>query len=141
MTASHTGQFKLDNVFVSEEWLIAGPVENVMSAGSGAGTGGLGTSTLALGLAKAAIDFISAEASKRPELLPPRDGLLRVVGHDGDNFLGGRDFDWAVLDHVIAETARVNDVSVASGRVVTVLQISSTSLFRRTPSPEQAAPS
>ena len=27
-------------------------------------------------------------------LLETRDGLLRVVGHDGDNFLGGRDFDW-----------------------------------------------
>src|SRR5207302_3800983 len=25
-------------------------------------------------------------------LLETRDGLLRVVGHDGDNFLGGRDF-------------------------------------------------
>jgi alkylation response protein AidB-like acyl-CoA dehydrogenase len=77
LSASHTGQFKLENVFIGEEWLIAGPVENVMSAGTGAGTGGLGTSTLALGLAKAAIDFISDEASKRPELAPPRDGLLR----------------------------------------------------------------
>ena len=26
-------------------------------------------------------------------LLETRDGLLRVIGHDGDNFLGGRDFD------------------------------------------------
>jgi alkylation response protein AidB-like acyl-CoA dehydrogenase len=77
LSASHTGQFKLENVFVGEEWLIAGPVENVMSAGTGAGTGGLGTSTLALGLAKAAIDFISSETIKRPELEPPRDGLLR----------------------------------------------------------------
>ncbi len=39
-------------------------------------------------------------------LLETRDGLLRVVGHDGDNFLGGRDFDWALVDHVIAELAR-----------------------------------
>jgi molecular chaperone DnaK len=31
-------------------------------------------------------------------LLETRDGLLRVVGHDGDNFLGGRDFDRAVVD-------------------------------------------
>ncbi len=46
-------------------------------------------------------------------LLETRDGLLRVVGHDGDNFLGGRDFDWAVLDHVIAETARVNEVTLS----------------------------
>ncbi len=33
-------------------------------------------------------------------LLETRDGLLRVVGHDGDNFLGGRDFDWAITEHV-----------------------------------------
>jgi molecular chaperone DnaK len=34
-------------------------------------------------------------------LLETRDGLLRVVGHDGDNFLGGRDFDMAVVDWII----------------------------------------
>ncbi len=36
-------------------------------------------------------------------LLETRDGLLRVIGHDGDNFLGGRDFDWALVDHVLAQ--------------------------------------
>jgi molecular chaperone DnaK len=36
-------------------------------------------------------------------LLETRDGLLRVVGHDGDNFLGGRDFDWAIVDWAIGE--------------------------------------
>ncbi|HEY3354505.1 MAG TPA: Hsp70 family protein [Polyangia bacterium] len=30
-------------------------------------------------------------------LLETRDGLLRVIGHDGDNFLGGRDIDWAIV--------------------------------------------
>jgi len=35
-------------------------------------------------------------------LLETRDGLLRVVGHDGDNFLGGRDFDWAIVEWAIA---------------------------------------
>src|ERR1700759_5025788 len=39
-------------------------------------------------------------------LLETRDGLLRVVGHDGDNFLGGRDFDWALVDWVLAEIGR-----------------------------------
>jgi molecular chaperone DnaK len=34
-------------------------------------------------------------------LLETRDGLLRVIGHDGDNFLGGRDFDHALLDFVL----------------------------------------
>jgi hypothetical protein len=36
--------------------------------GSGAGTGGLQTSTLAIGLASAAIDFLSAQSASRPEL-------------------------------------------------------------------------
>src|SRR5207237_1323381 len=39
-------------------------------------------------------------------LLETREGLLRVVGHDGDNFLGGRDFDAAIVDWAIAELAR-----------------------------------
>src|SRR5579862_2880206 len=39
-------------------------------------------------------------------LLETRDGLLRVVGHDGDNFLGGRDFDWALVDHVLDVLAK-----------------------------------
>jgi molecular chaperone DnaK len=38
-------------------------------------------------------------------LLETRDGLLRVIGHDGDNFLGGRDFDWAITEHVAARIA------------------------------------
>ncbi|MCX5743583.1 MAG: Hsp70 family protein, partial [Proteobacteria bacterium] len=36
-------------------------------------------------------------------LLETRDGLLRVVGHDGDNFLGGRDFDWTITEHLAAQ--------------------------------------
>ena len=36
-------------------------------------------------------------------LLETREGLLRVVGHDGDNFLGGRDFDWAIVDWAIGQ--------------------------------------
>ena len=34
-------------------------------------------------------------------LLETREGVLRVVDHDGDNFLGGRDMDARVLDHVL----------------------------------------
>src|SRR6185369_741646 len=36
-------------------------------------------------------------------LLESAEGLLRVVGHDGDNFLGGRDFDWAIVDWAVGE--------------------------------------
>ncbi len=40
-------------------------------------------------------------------LLETRDGLLRVVGHDGDNFLGGRDFDQVITDHLASQLSRV----------------------------------
>jgi molecular chaperone DnaK len=43
-------------------------------------------------------------------LLETRDGLLRVVGHDGDNFLGGRDFDWAIAEHLAARLAETSGV-------------------------------
>lgn len=36
-------------------------------------------------------------------LLESRDGLLRVVGHDGDNFLGGRDIDREIVNWVKAQ--------------------------------------
>jgi molecular chaperone DnaK len=45
-------------------------------------------------------------------LLETHEGFLRVVGHDGDNFLGGRDFDWAVVDWAIAEIAREHGVAI-----------------------------
>jgi len=38
-------------------------------------------------------------------LLDTREGLLRVVGHDGDNFLGGRDFDRTLTDIVLQKLA------------------------------------
>jgi molecular chaperone DnaK len=40
-------------------------------------------------------------------LLETRDGLLRVVGHDGDNFLGGRDFDWTITEHLASRLSVV----------------------------------
>jgi alkylation response protein AidB-like acyl-CoA dehydrogenase len=77
LTASHTGRFELDHVFVAEDWVLAGPVENVMSVGSGAGTGGLGTSTLAAGLTRAALDYIAREAERRHDLATPYEALNR----------------------------------------------------------------
>lgn len=38
-------------------------------------------------------------------LLQMRDGLLRIAGHDGDNFLGGRDFDAAIVRWVLTQGA------------------------------------
>jgi len=34
-------------------------------------------------------------------LISSKDGSLSVLGHNGDNFLGGKDFDWAIVDKVI----------------------------------------
>lgn len=34
-------------------------------------------------------------------LISSKDGALSVLGHNGDNFLGGKDFDWAIVDKVI----------------------------------------
>jgi len=75
LTASHTGSVQLQAVEVADEQLIAGPVENVMASGLGAGTGGHETSTLALGLARAAIDYLDSEAARRADLKAPLEAL------------------------------------------------------------------
>lgn len=68
ITASQTGLVQLNNVWVSENDLIAGPVHEVMKLGIGGGTGSLTTSALAVGLSRTAIDLIRQEAEKRAEL-------------------------------------------------------------------------
>ncbi len=77
LSASHTGKVELHDVAVDKKWLLAGPVENVMQTGVGAGTGGLQTSTLAIGLASAALDYLDSEAISRPDLAKPTDELRR----------------------------------------------------------------
>ena len=76
LTSSHTGRVSMDNVSVDRKWLLGGPIENVMVGAIGAHTGGLQTSTLALGLAGAAIDFIVEESQRRDDLQGPARSLL-----------------------------------------------------------------
>jgi len=45
-------------------------------------------------------------------LLETQDGLLRVVGHDGDNFLGGRDIDTKLSELCLAEVERAYGVTI-----------------------------
>ena len=45
-------------------------------------------------------------------LLATQEGLLRVVGHDGDNFLGGRDFDAKLVDWVLDALKRSHGVTI-----------------------------
>ena len=75
VSSSHTGKVQLNDVLVEEKWLLAGPIENVMSQGIGAGTGGYQTSALAVGLAGSAISFLESEATRREDLKDPCDAL------------------------------------------------------------------
>lgn len=68
LSASQTGEVRCNQVRVDPEMLLAGPTENVMQQGIGAKTGGLQTSTLAVGLADAAISFVETESAKRSDL-------------------------------------------------------------------------
>jgi alkylation response protein AidB-like acyl-CoA dehydrogenase len=75
LSASHTGEVRCKHVELSREWLLAGPVENVMKLGEGAKTGGLQTSTLAVGLSDAAIEYVERESDRRPDLQSPARAL------------------------------------------------------------------
>ena len=77
ISASHTGEVRLDGVRLSRDWLLAGPAENVMKIGAGANTGGLQTSTLAIGLASAAVTYLEGEVERRPDLEIPAVELRR----------------------------------------------------------------
>lgn len=67
LEGSLTAEVRCNDVVLENRWLLAGPAERVMAAGKG-GTGGLETSCLALGLAGAAITYLSNEAQARSEL-------------------------------------------------------------------------
>jgi alkylation response protein AidB-like acyl-CoA dehydrogenase len=75
LAASHTGPLLCHDVHIDREWLLAGPVHDVMKQGVGARTGGLQTSTLALGLARSALEFLEAEAVQRVELRDSAEAL------------------------------------------------------------------
>ena len=79
LSESATDAVHFDSVSVQASELLAGPVENVMQAGGGGGAGGLQTSTLALGLTQAAVDFLQHEAQQRPDLQPIADKLATDV--------------------------------------------------------------
>jgi alkylation response protein AidB-like acyl-CoA dehydrogenase len=85
LSATHTGVVRCENVRVPRDQLLGGPAENVMATFGGAGTGGLQTSALAIGLATAAIDYLAVQAESRSDLLVPLGGLLaerNTIEHD-----------------------------------------------------------
>ncbi|MEP3481285.1 MAG: acyl-CoA dehydrogenase family protein [Fuerstiella sp.] len=68
LNASQTGAVELSEVRVSASNVLHGPIENVMSQGTGGGAGSLGTSALAIGAACGSIRQFAEEATKRPDL-------------------------------------------------------------------------
>lgn len=68
LTSSQTGPVKLTNVEIPVSRVIAGPMERVMTSASGAKTGSVTTSSLALGAALRSIRAIESEADNRVEL-------------------------------------------------------------------------
>jgi alkylation response protein AidB-like acyl-CoA dehydrogenase len=80
LSASHTGAIQFRQVAVAREWLLAEPTENVMARGIGGNTGGLQTSTLAIGLARSAISYLEAESVAREDLRKAAAALR----HDAD---------------------------------------------------------
>lgn len=68
LTSSQTGRIEFEEVWVPNENVLAGPVEQVMKQGAGAGTGGVQTSILAAGLAATASEFLEREAERRANL-------------------------------------------------------------------------
>ncbi len=91
LTASQTGPVYCQQVEVPTELLLAGPAADVMKQGFGAKTGGLQTSTLAIGLASAAIGFLEGETDLRQELSQPTHSLRQECDALREDLLAAAD--------------------------------------------------
>lgn len=91
LTDSCTGEIRLENVLVPNDRLVAGPAEKIMSSGSGGNTGGLQTSTLAIGLSRAAIDFIEEQSATRA-------GFHLPLEHLKEQYDSTRDYLFSLAD-------------------------------------------
>jgi alkylation response protein AidB-like acyl-CoA dehydrogenase len=87
LSASQTGPVHCERVFVPSNFLLAGPVEDVMKQGAGARTGGLQTSTLAVGLADAALAYLEEEQQLRRDLTNPAAALRAEWTQTRDDLL------------------------------------------------------
>ncbi len=79
LSASCTDRVEFDETEVDRSMVLGGPVENVLQSGIGARTGGLQTSTLAIGLARAAVNYLNDEAVRRDDLRDAADELAREL--------------------------------------------------------------
>ncbi len=76
LQASCTSEVVCDGVHVVGSDLLAGPAPEVMAHPGATGTGGLETSALALGQARAALVALASEAPRRQDLAEPLDALI-----------------------------------------------------------------
>ncbi|TWU02822.1 acyl-CoA/acyl-ACP dehydrogenase [Stieleria varia] len=77
LSASCTDKVRFNQVNVDRRYVLAGPIDNVLSSGSGGTAGGLQTSTLALGLAYAALEYLQEESMRRQDLVQPTSQLTK----------------------------------------------------------------
>jgi alkylation response protein AidB-like acyl-CoA dehydrogenase len=105
LSASRTGPVHLNNVLVPRNWLLAGPVQEVMKQGVGARTGGSQTSALAIGLATAALEFLSRQSAARNDLVEPAEALTQERDALLDSML--RLADGADQRHCVADSNEI----------------------------------
>ncbi len=112
LNSSRTSTVRLNNVFVSREYLLHGPVENVMKQ-TGGGAGSYTTSALAVGHAANAIRLLRKEADRRSELNEIVQPFVNEhASISCDLFLAaGENFD--PPPHVTAEAMRQRSNSLA----------------------------
>jgi butyryl-CoA dehydrogenase len=75
LQASCTSEIRLEGVQVTDSDVLAGPSTDVLSHAGAVGTGGLETSALALGQARAALEALVDLAPDRSELAEPLEAL------------------------------------------------------------------
>ena len=75
LTGSRTSAVRFDQVKVSADAILIGPQHEVLVGATGASTGGLQTSALAIGLADAAVSTIEKQSMARGDLRAPADRL------------------------------------------------------------------
>ncbi len=75
LQASRTSEVVCEGVQVDPSDVLAGPSPDVMAQTGTGGTGGLETSALALGQARAALTALASESPRRPELAEPVEAL------------------------------------------------------------------
>lgn len=68
LSNSCTDRVRFEGTSVDDSAVLAGPAPEVMKSGVGNRTGGLQTSTLAIGLSRSAIGYLSEQAERREEL-------------------------------------------------------------------------